>query len=395
MIATQHPFAYKYIIANIIDDNQHTIESEHTFIGEDSVNSLLDKLSEDWESIRKKYNYPINVSDEDRKRHIQIRKCDICNSSFSSKNPKVLHHVHLLRNNNYASILCNTCNLRLPTPAQLPVIIHNLSYDLTLILKYFNDTKYKVDITKKNGNNYDYARIGNLKFIDSVNMLKGRLNHLSNEHIKNNGNLNIVNESLRGYSDEAKELLTRSGKQFFPYKFLKGEEQLKVENLPAKHYFYSSLTDQHITSDDYNQAQLAWEKNGCRTTYDYVNLYLNLDVAFLADIYLQWRSILLELFSLDCLYFLTLSYAFEVMLYKTNLNLDIVSDPQLCQLINSNIRGEFCSVCQRHVKAVNKDAVKNFDSKLLKSNYLMYVTSTVCTQQSCPNTNFQWVTLKN
>ena len=119
---------------------------------------------------------------------------------------------------------------------------------------------------------------------------------------------------------------------------------------------------------------MVWAKTGCKTLQDYVDLYLNLDVAFLADIYLQWRCVFTELFSLDCLDFLTLaSFAIEAMYHKCELSLDSISDPNLYHMINRNIRGGFCSVGKRHVIANNKNTNPNFDSKWMKSDYLLYV----------------------
>ena len=143
---------------------------------------------------------------------------------------------------------------------------------------------------------------------------------------------------------------------------------------PPINEFYSSLTDSNITASDYQHAQNVWDKTNCNTLKDYVNVYLNLDVVLLADIYLQWRSLLLELFDLDCLYFLTLSsYAIEAMYYKCGIKLDSISDPNLYHIINSNIRGGLCSVGKRHVVANNVHTNPNFESKSTKSNYLLYI----------------------
>ena len=123
-------------------------------------------------------------------------------------------------------------------------------------------------------------------------------------------------------------------------------------------------------------------------------MYLNLDVAFLADIYLQWRSILMGLFKVDCLYFLTLaSFAIEAMYYICGVSLDSISDPNLYHIINKNIRGGFCSVGQRHVIANNKDTNPNFDGRHMESNYLLYVDfnslyPTIMSQFKLPNADF-------
>ena len=153
-------------------------------------------------------------------------------------------------------------------------------------------------------------------------------------------------------------------------------------------------TNSHISIADYQHAQCVWDKTGCKTLQDYVDFYLNLDVAFLTDIYLQWRCVLMELFNLDCLYFLTLeSFAIKSMYHKCEILLDSISDPNLYHIINRNIRGSFCSVGQFHVIAINKDINPNFDSNSMKSNYLLYIDfnslyPTVMSQFKLPMSDF-------
>ena len=99
-------------------------------------------------------------------------------------------------------------------------------------------------------------------------------------------------------------------------------------------------------------------------------------MAFLADIYLQLSNALMELFQLDCLYFLTLaSFAIEAIYHKCNVSLESLSDPNLYHIINKNICGGFCCVGERHVIANNKDTNPNFDSWTMMSNYILYVNS--------------------
>ena len=201
------------------------------------------------------------------------------------------------------------------------------------------------------------ATVGKLKFVDSCNMLKGSLSNLATHHI-----LNKV--SLQKYSTESQELLCNTGKQFFPYEYMDTMEKLQETSLPPIGEFYSSLTNSHISTADYQHTQTVWEKKGCRTLKDYVDLYLNLDVAFLADIYLQWCCVLMDLFSLNCLYFLTLaSFAIEAMYHKCGVSLDSISSPNLYHIINRNIRGGFWFVGQRHIIANNKNKNPNFDSE--------------------------------
>ena len=82
----------------------------------------------------------------------------------------------------------------------------------------------------------------------------------------------------------------------------------------------------------------------------------------------------MDLFNLDCLYFLTLaSFTIEAMYHKCKVSLDPISDLNLYHIIKRNICGGFCSVGQRHVIANNRDINPNFNSQAMKSNYLLYV----------------------
>ena len=136
------------------------------------------------------------------------------------------HHFHHLKENNYAGSLCTQCNLKLRTPLFLPVVIHNLSYDLSLILKEYDESMFEFNINKKEGMKFYCATVGKLKLVDSCNMLKGSLSNLAIHHILNNGDLSIVKQSLKDYSAESQDLLCRTGKQFFPYEYLDSIDNL-------------------------------------------------------------------------------------------------------------------------------------------------------------------------
>ena len=100
------------------------------------------------------------------------------------------------------------------------------------------------------------------------------------------------------------------------------------------------------------------------------------------------------LLKFDCLYFLTLpSFTIEAMYYTCNVSLDSISDPNMYQIINNNIRGGFCSVGQRHTIANNKDTNPEFNDRHMESNYLLYVNfnslyPTIMSQFKLPTGDF-------
>ena len=126
----QHAFGYKYCLINIMDKQNHTTAKERSYYGNDCVNDMLANLTDDWKEISSALNYPLNICEEDRKKHTEKNQCDICKCRFNKTDcKKMKHHFHYLRENNYAGTLCCSCNLKIRTPHYLPVVAHNLSYD--------------------------------------------------------------------------------------------------------------------------------------------------------------------------------------------------------------------------------------------------------------------------
>ena len=65
----------------------------------------------------------------------------------------------------------------------------------------------------------------------------------------------------------------------------------------------------------------------CKTFADYHYLYPNCDVLLLADVLENFRDLSLEYYKLDPAHYLTLpSFAWDALLLKTNIQLDLITD---------------------------------------------------------------------
>ena len=62
-------------------------------------------------------------------------------------------------------------------------------------------------------------------------------------------------------------------------------ERFDETSLPSKEAFYSSLTEEPISDDDYQHAQLVFKTFQMKTLRDYHDLYLATDVLLLTDIF--------------------------------------------------------------------------------------------------------------
>ena len=101
-------------------------------------------------------------------------------------------------------------------------------------------------------------------------------------------------------------------------------------------------------------------------------MYLSTDVLLLADVFEAFRETAISNYHLDPTHYVSLpGYAWDAMLKKTKIKLDVVSDYDMYLMIERGIRGGVSMISKRHSKANNK-YMKNYNSSK-KSKYIMYL----------------------
>ena len=95
---------------------------------------------------------------------------------------------------------------------------------------------------------------------------------------------------MRDYvGDEKIKLLWR--KHVYPYEYFDAESKFTEKQLPLIESFYSSLSGECITEEDYAHAQTVWREFGLQTLGQYHDLYVLIDVLALADVFEHFRNI--------------------------------------------------------------------------------------------------------
>jgi len=94
----------------------------------------------------------------------------------------------------------------------------------------------------------------------------------------------------------------------------------------------------------------------CKTFYDYHLACLRCDVLLLADIFENVRETCLRYYELDPLNYISAAgLAWDALLLKTKINLDLITDIKALDIIERQNRGGLCFVgSKRHVKCNNK-----------------------------------------
>ena len=71
-------------------------------------------------------------------------------------------------------------------------------------------------------------------------------------------------------------LLLRKG--VYPYDYMDGVQKFQEPQLPPKEAFFSKLTQEHISEEDYRHAQNVFTTFQCHNLGEYHDLYLMSDV---------------------------------------------------------------------------------------------------------------------
>ena len=72
-----------------------------------------------------------------------------------------------------------------------------------------------------------------------------------------------------------------------------------MKHYSTKEAFYSKLSDETISHQEYDHAQQVWKSFKCKTLGDYYDLYLKTDVVLLTDIFHTFQKTCMDAYKLD------------------------------------------------------------------------------------------------
>ena len=132
-------------------------------------------------------------------------------------------------------------------------------------------------------------------------------------------------------------------------------EKLKETQLPPKEAFYSRLYDEGISDENYAHAKKVWKTFKMKNLEDYHNLYNQVNVLLLADVFENFRDICIKNYNLDPAHYYTApGLARDAALKLTEVKLELLSDPDMLLMVEKGIRGGISMINNRYVKSNNK-----------------------------------------
>ncbi|XP_068716850.1 uncharacterized protein [Montipora capricornis] len=367
------------------------------------MEAMLDEVKYCKKIMKKHFNKPLRMTEDDEKEFQKADECHICNKKYNENDVRVRDHCHIT--GKYRGSAHQDCNLNFRITEKIPVMFHNLrGYDSHFIMQEIGEIVKKHTYANKKGekcqmninaipNNmekYMAFMLGNhLTFIDSFQFMSSSLDKLVS---------NLPKEALIYTSRKfkGKELDLMSQKGVYPYDFMDSFDKFN-EKLPPKEEFYSILNDEDITDDQYKHAKNVWNTFNLKNMGEYHDLYLKSDILLLADVFENFRKTCLQYYKLDpCHYFTSPGLSWDAMLKMTDIKLELMTDIDMFQFIEKGMRGGISYIANRYGKANNK-YMKTYDEKA-PSKYIMYLDANNlygwAMSQYLPTGGFRWMTEK-
>ncbi|XP_057329811.1 uncharacterized protein LOC130670426 [Microplitis mediator] len=322
------------------------------------------------------------LTKQQQETHDQATVCHICEKIITTNTDKCYDHCHFT--GNYRGPAHISCNVNYPKSHVIPIVFHNLSgYDSHFLIKSLA-TLIKGDVTLLPINKEKYISFTKsientsvtLRFIDSFRFMASSL------------------EKLASNLGDDKKLITKHHYPD-PDEFKLGIDKLNDKQLPNQVSFFSKLTNESISDEDYFFAQLVWNKFNIKTLGEYSDLYLKTDVLLLADVFENFRRSCFETYSLDPLHYYTApGLSNDAMLKYTGVELQLLTDPEIVLFIEKGIRGGVSQCTNRYAAANNRYMGEDFDPSKAES-YLMYYDVNnlygAAMSMSLPAGSFEWV----
>ena len=345
-----------------------------------------------------KANKEILMTDEDKKDFETATHCFICGDKFKNsyknekeaeKDKKVRDHCHFT--GKYRGCAHSICNLNFCNRYfKIPVFFHNMkNYDEHLIIQNAEklSNKKKIDVIAQNSEKFINIGFDSLSVKDSFSFITASLDKLVSmtkydntdetdrrkwvlrDNWRSNFRYSSKNDIIK--TEKCLDLLTEKG--VYPYDYMNSFDIFNDEHLPSKEQFYSRLTEEDITNDDYNKAKQIWKHFDIKNMGEYHDLYLKTDVLLLTDVFENFRDMCLSYYGLDPVYYYTLpNFAFDAMLKLTGIEIDLVYDQEMYEMIEAGLRGGMTQTTCKKVEANNKYMGSDYD-KNKASSYINYL----------------------
>jgi hypothetical protein len=311
-------------------------------------------------------NEPMAMTARDERTFKASTHCSICNKEFTKDCVRVRDHDHAT--GKFRGAAHELCNLNYYPKRFFPVLIHNLkNYDVHFLIRAAHEISQALNFRCNfscipiNGEKFMCLSVGCLKLVDSFQFMATSLENLTQNLIDNESEDKyrfFVN--MRREFPEHMELLCKKG--HYPYAWVDSPEKMKFRGLPPREAFDNDLTGEKLTDDQWNHVQEIYRVFKIEYFEEYHNIYLKCDCVLLADIFQRFREVSHADYGLDPLNYVSVpGLAWEAMLKMTGIQLELITDPEILNMLERQKRGGLCFVGSKRHATANNPELENYD----------------------------------
>ena len=149
----------------------------------------------------------------------------------------------------------------------------------------------------------------------------------------------------------------------YPYSLPKKIEDFEtIDYFPSRDDFRDELNETDISSSDYSNAELIFNKAGCNSFRDLCDLYILCDVSMLADVFADFNKEIHRGFGVHVSNFVSgPALSMRAGLKQSETDIELLSDNSMYEIFQNSIRGGYCAVNKRHVRSNNYEMGPDYD----------------------------------
>lgn len=196
----------------------------------------------------------------------------------------------------------------------------------------------KISLLASTKEKYTRIKTPNFCIHDSYSHLSDKLETLAS-NLKDHGieNFRLVRKE---FPDDIK-FNACIQKLIYPYSYMDSFERFS-EPIPEADKFYNDLSEEPIDEAEYARMRETCKIFDIKNLGQLHDLYLKIDVLILASVFEYYRKMALQEYGLDPAYYVSSpSFSFDAMLFKTDVELELIKDEEIYNFIESGMRGEY------------------------------------------------------
>ena len=364
---TEHePSGFGYIVVSPFPELCQPYKSYRGTNGNEVSKKFIEAMHMEYNRVSTRLHTiePMIYTDNDHTQFVKASSCSICYKELDWSDREdliVKDHCHI--SGVFRGAAHSSCNLKMQQNKKINIFMHNASgYDNHFVVKSIEHycQVQNIDVVANTKEKFVQISTPKMVFRDSFSHLNSSLDDLvRNLRSKGDHLFPLLREMFRE-DDKFQACLQ---KMIYPYMYMDSFKKFD-EKIPGPDKFYNDLTEEDLEEKEYQRLLYVCKLFNVQTMGQLHDLYLMIDVLLLASVFESYRQLGLDEYGLDPAHYVSApSFSFDAMLFKTGVELELISEAAMYSFFESGKRGGLCSIFNRLVSS-NCDKSFNYDNRV-------------------------------